>query len=160
MSLKANRNIYLGNARSQSGSALVIAVFIMVVVLGFGVTMSNILVSSSESVAYEVLGTRAYLAANSGAQQQLNILFQPGREQQLCNGNGIASVGADLAEQAPEDRNDTISNVALLNCRVSEVSCINFKDQGITYYRIESTGKCTISGGEEVSRTVRVEARS
>lgn len=149
----------LNNRRKQAGSALVIAIFVLVVVLGFGLTLANIVVSSSEAVAYEILGTRAFLAANSGAQQRLNQIFTPGQTNQLCDGNPNPTT-ANFAEQPVVTTVNTINSAALLGCRVQRVACTNFKQDGVVFYRIESTGECDASGGEVVSRTVVVEARN
>lgn len=149
----------LMNHRKQSGSALIIAIFVLVVVLGFGLTLANIVVSSSEAVAYEILGTRAFLAANSGAQQRLNQIFTPGQANLLCDGNPNPAT-PDFAEQPVDERVNTINSAALLECRVQRVACTNFKQDGVVFYRIESTGQCDASGGEVITRTVVVEARN
>ncbi|SNY58305.1 MSHA biogenesis protein MshP [Arsukibacterium tuosuense] len=60
---------------SQQGSALVVAVFIIVVMLAIVLALSRILLSSSDSVVYEVQGTRALFAAQSGMELALTELF-------------------------------------------------------------------------------------
>lgn len=59
----------------QQGSALVVAVFIIVVMLAIVLALSRILLSSSDSVVYEVQGTRALFAAQSGMELALTELF-------------------------------------------------------------------------------------
>ena len=59
----------------QHGSALVVAVFIIVVMLAIVLALSRILLSSSDSVVYEVQGTRALFAAQSGMELALTELF-------------------------------------------------------------------------------------
>tara|TARA_R110002126_G_scaffold144276_22_gene290373 strand:- start:1262 stop:1678 length:417 start_codon:yes stop_codon:yes gene_type:complete len=59
----------------QTGSALVVAVFIIVVMLAIVLALSRILLSSSDSVVYEVQGTRALFAAQSGMELALTELF-------------------------------------------------------------------------------------
>lgn len=59
----------------QQGSALVVAVFIIVVMLAIVLALSRILLSSSDSVVYEVQGTRALFAAQSGIELALTELF-------------------------------------------------------------------------------------
>ena len=59
----------------QAGSALVVAVFIIVVMLALVLALSRILLSSSDSVVYEVQGTRALFAAQSGMELALTELF-------------------------------------------------------------------------------------
>ena len=52
--------------KRQAGSALVVAIFIIVVMLALVLSLSRLLLSASESLVYEVQGTRAFLAAQSG----------------------------------------------------------------------------------------------
>jgi MSHA biogenesis protein MshP len=59
----------------QRGSALVVAIFIIVVMLAIVLALSRILLSSSDSVVYEVQGTRAMFAAQSGMELALTELF-------------------------------------------------------------------------------------
>ncbi|MDX1677895.1 type II secretory pathway component [Arsukibacterium sp.] len=59
----------------QQGSALVVAVFVIVVMLALVLALSRILLSSSDSVVYEVQGTRALFAAQSGLELALTELF-------------------------------------------------------------------------------------
>ncbi|MBV2130463.1 pilus assembly PilX N-terminal domain-containing protein [Arsukibacterium indicum] len=61
--------------RYQQGSALVVAVFIIVVMLAIVLALSRILLSSSDSVVYEVQGSRALFAAQSGMELALTELF-------------------------------------------------------------------------------------
>lgn len=52
----------------QQGSMLVIAIFILTAMMLLGLSLSKILMASHNSVSVEVLGTRAFLAAQSGAE--------------------------------------------------------------------------------------------
>lgn len=132
----------------QRGSSLVIAIFIIVVLSALGAALVNMLDSSQESVAYEVLGTRAYTAAQSGLQWQLAEIFPLSSNGMSCKSQ------ADINSTAP-----TFLNVkGLAQCNVS-VTCTDFERESIRYYSITSTGECTIDG-EVTSRTVAVEARS
>jgi len=130
----------------QRGSAIVIAIFVIMVMALLGVALVKILSSSAESVAYEVIGTRAYATAQTGAQWQLLEVFPHDRNTATaCKNNIIAP---------------NLSNVeGLANCRAT-VSC---NDDGVfdgkTYYVITSVGQCAI-GGVITSRTVEIEARS
>ena len=59
----------------QRGSMLVIAIFTMVVLLLSPVSLQRMLVSSQQSIVYEVYGARAYNAAQSGIDHHLTLLF-------------------------------------------------------------------------------------
>ena len=133
------------------GSALILAVFIMVVVMLLGATLVKVFQSSSEAIAQEVLGTRALAAANSAMQAQLQQLFP------LNNAVGIC----------PNNTHYDFSTIDGLQTCQADVSCDNYVvNQGINYYRLISTGTCgtgtmTATNDDVVlsSRTVQVEAR-
>ena len=132
----------------QAGRALVIAIFVIIVLSVLGATLVKMLESSQESVAYEVLGTRAYTAALSGLQWQLAEVFPL---------NSPAIVCADIVNSPPPPSfNNTLG---LAQCKVS-VSCSDFdRENGIRYYTITATGTCAI-GSESTSRKIAVKARS
>lgn len=73
------------NAQQHRGSALVVAIFVIVVIFGLLLAMSRILTSSSDSVVYEVLGTRALLAAQSGLELAATQLFPLEQETADCS---------------------------------------------------------------------------
>ena len=132
----------------QQGSALVIAIFIIVVMSLLGAALVNMMKSSQEGVAYEVLGTRAYTAAQSGVQWQLSEVFPLDSDAIACKNQ------TDINNNTP-----TFANVqGLSQCRVS-VSCTDFERDNIRYYIVKSTGECTLDA-EVTSRTVVVDARS
>ena len=135
-------------ANKQKGSALVIAIFIIIVLSALGAALVNMLDSSQEGTAFEVLGTRAYTAAQSGLQWQLSEVFP-------LNGSAIACKSqADINSRTPNFSNTQ----GLAQCNVN-VTCSNFELDDIRYYSIVSIGQCSIDG-EVTSRKLAVEARS
>ena len=149
---------------NQRGSSLVLALFIIVVMSLLGAAMLRMMSTSSETIAYEVVGTRAYQAANIGLQQGLTQIF-PLHVGLIVDPNhcdGIATTATANGDRPLENWANITSfnNVAgLMNCRAVNITCDDIKIEGVTYYRIESTGQCDI-GSEITSRTVAVEARS
>ncbi|MBA6348451.1 MULTISPECIES: type II secretory pathway component [unclassified Colwellia] len=130
----------------QKGSAIVIAIFVIVVMALLGAGLVKILSSSAESVAYEVIGTRAYAAAQTGAQWQLLEVFPHDTDIRTTCQNIIIE---------PD-----FSNVkGLENCEALVTCNDDGEFDGTTYYIITSTGQCSI-GGVITSRTVKIEARS
>jgi len=105
----------------------------------------KILSSSAESVAYEVIGTRAYAAAQTGVQWQLLEIFPHDTSTRTACKNSIIE---------PD-----FSNVEGLASCQAIVSCNDGEFDGTTYYIITSVGQCSV-GGVITSRTVEVEARS
>ncbi|MCC5826039.1 type II secretory pathway component [Alkalimonas sp.] len=119
------------NPRQHQGSALVVAIFVIVVIFGLLLAMSRILLSSSESVVYEVLGTRALLAAQSGLELAATQLFPLEQETASC-----AAVSAQFI----------LTGHGLSNCRVrlscsASVSLDTGTSQG-QLFLLQSSGEC------------------
>lgn len=152
MTIYLNAIVHKNSQKKQRGSALMLALFVIIVILLLGVTLVEILSTGSEAVSQEVLGTRALTAANSGMQAQLQILFP------LDNVSGIC----------PASTPYSFPNVEGLSQCTAVVSCGDYATvDGVTYYRLESTGNCgtgvmALDSKSIVlsSRTVIVEARS
>lgn len=144
------RSKRMQSQKHNRGSALVIAIFVIVVMSLLGMALVKMMDSSQQNVAFEVLGTRAYSAAQSGAQWQLAQLFPVGLNSP--SSNTCASVS-----QVPP----ALSNTAgLQGCYiVSPISCEDFLHDGVRYYTVTSVGQCDIAG-EVTSRIIEVEARS
>ena len=137
----------------QRGSAIVLALFILVVLALLAISLIRMLADSSRSVATEVYGARAFLAAQSGLDLALVSLFP------LANGEGVGcgSVPAN-------DGGRFAAQNGLVNCSVT-IQCNSVvapAPDGQTYYRLTSEGVCQAGTGEEaidVARTLEVEAR-
>ena len=147
--LKVTRKIKFGQKKDrQSGSALVIAIFVIIVLSLLGAALVKILDSSQESVAFEVLGTRAYNAAQTGIQWQLAQIFPFDSVSQACS--AISFTPPDISD---------ISGFEGCEIKLTVDSCADFLHDGTRYYTVMSTGQCNI-GAETTSRTLEVEARS
>ncbi len=142
------------------GSALILAVFVMVVIMLLGTTMVELMSTSSEAVAQEVLGTRALAAANSGMQGQLQKLFPL---------NAAPPTFTCPAPPAtPFTANYNFSTITGLYQCSAVVTCSNYiTHNSVKYYRLKSIGTCgsgtlTVNSAAIVlsSRSVQVEARS
>ncbi|MBL0709859.1 MAG: hemophore-related protein [Colwellia sp.] len=149
------------NIHLQKGSALMLALFIIVVLTLLGGALMKVLTSSSEAIAQEVIGTRAYMAANSAIQAELAKLFPLNSAASTCNANFSNDITYDFST------NDKDVD-GLYHCK-AETSCTHYATHPTlgSFYRITSTGTCG-SGilGEDSknvvisSRTLQVEARS
>lgn len=141
--------------KQQQGSALVIAIFVIVVLLGLLLALTRILTSSSESVVYEVLGTRALLAAQSGLELASTQLFP--LEQPVAN---CSVVNTEF----------TFTGAGLSNCR-ARLDCVASTPIEVDgaeriIFQLSSTGECRSgsqwslpcqSDEQCTSRTVQVE---
>ena len=117
----------------------------------------KIISTSSETVSQEVLGTRAYMAANSAMQAQLQKLF-PLNTAGVCNGEFY-----DLQTALNQDIPGLYSCSASTTCELYFTDTTNI----VNYYRLTSTGKCgsgvmdaNSTAVVKSSRTIQVEARS
>ncbi|GGW48586.1 PilX N-terminal domain-containing pilus assembly protein [Alishewanella tabrizica] len=130
-------------ARQQRGSALVIAIFIIVVMLALVVSLSRLLLSSSESLVYEVQGTRAFFAAQSGLELALTEVF-PRAGSSVCNNNVF-----------------TFDDPGLRGCEV-RISCqqqtLPANSVANNMYQLTSLGRCE-ADGFITSRTISMEVR-
>ena len=132
----------------QKGSALVIAIFVIIVISLLGLALVKMLDSSQENLAFEVLGTRAYNAAQSGIQWQLAQIFPLDGSTQLCS--AISNSPPDIS---------AISGFEGCEIKLAVDSCVDFIHDSTRYYTIISTGQCDI-GSEITSRTIEIEAKS
>jgi MSHA biogenesis protein MshP len=135
--------------KKQKGSALVIAIFIIVVMTLLGSALVKIISSNAETIAYEVIGIRAFQAAQTGAQRKMSELFplKPNAGN-VCDNNPVTY--------------SFITIKGLENCEAVKVKCSNdtvAPVNGISYYTITSTGQCTVAG-ISTSRKIEISARS
>ena len=152
-------SIYLQTKLHRSnGSALILSLFIIIVLSLLGVALTRILSTGSETVAQEVIGTRALMAANSAMQAQLQQLF-PLNSTATCPKSPLTLNG--LYNFSAID--------GLSHCQVKTSCSLYFThtETGVNYYRLTSTSQCgsgniSVDGSQSVlsSRSIQVEARS
>jgi MSHA biogenesis protein MshP len=145
-------------ATKQQGSALMLSLFVIIVLTLLGSALMRVLSTSSETIAQEVIGTRALMAANSAMQAELVVLFPLNSTTNVCN----SANSYDLQYSG--------SDVEGLNHCEAATTCDNyFTDtvNSVEYFRLTSTGKCGSGFMEsnskaivKSSRSIQVEARS
>lgn len=133
---------------TQKGSSLVLAIFILVVMSLLGAALLRMMATNEETYAYEVLGTRAYNAAQTGAQQKLQQLFP--LDNGINQGLAVGQCGNTLLPLETID--------GLNDCSASVV-CRSVQHETSFYFTVTSTGQCEING-EVTSRVVEVQAKS
>lgn len=129
-------------AIKQTGSALVVVIFIITVMAMMAAAMIKINASQAVTTTQEILGTRAWFAAHSGIEISLNKLFPIGDPKQMLT-------CAVISKQIPL--------VDFDGCEV-RVECDEFAgDSAETTRRIQlrSTGHCG-SGQYQVKRQQQV----
>lgn len=140
----------------QEGSALVIDIFVITVMFLMATALLNVLEDADEQVNIEVWGTRAFAAANSGADRALAELLPLDNTAAVCtNVTSLWNIGLE---------NPTL--VGFHQCSIVLTCDDSNTIGGVTLYRISSTatcqtGNCTVNDGNclRVSRQVEVEAR-
>ncbi|MCD9464364.1 hypothetical protein [Photobacterium phosphoreum] len=128
--------------RSQTGSALVVAIFIITVMAMMAAAMIKINASQAVTTTQEILGTRAWFAAHSGIEISLNKLFPIGDPNQMLACEAVAA---------------EIPLVDFKGCRVT-VECAEFSGNSTETTRriqLRSTGRCG-SGQYQVARQQQV----
>ena len=143
---------------TQQGSALMLALFAIIVLTLLGATLVKVLSTTSESIAQEVIGTRALMAANSAMQAELSLVFPLNSAAPVCNLTNSYTL---------QDSGNDIEG--LYHCTANTTCNVYHTDSQslLTYYRLTSTGQC---GSAQVTaeakdtirsvRTIQVEART
>ncbi|NIV36491.1 MAG: hypothetical protein GWN58_45770 [Anaerolineae bacterium] len=126
-----------GRRSHQSGAGLVMAIFLITVMALIVTTMAQLQQTTGEAEALDIQSTRAYYAAESGAQLAMTL-------QEEGEGCGFGSRTFD-----------GFSN-GLRDCK-ADVRCTDLNSQE-KVFRIQSHGQCG-SGADLASRTVEVLAR-
>tara|TARA_R110001583_G_scaffold25237_3_gene91495 strand:- start:66 stop:464 length:399 start_codon:yes stop_codon:yes gene_type:complete len=129
--------MYLKNSLSkQSGIGLPVALFIITIMSLIAVAVNQISETSNQSYSQNLLSTRAFYAAESGAQlrAQSALFSQP------CSCGGSEDVEYDFT-------------VIGLNQCSALTTCTSFVANGDTFCTIRSMGRCDNSNAE---RTVEV----
>ena len=125
----------------QRGFSLAIAIFIIVIMALLGAAMVSIMQRSQQSVSTAVLSTRAFFAAQSGAQQALATLF---------------SLDGSAASCLATYPTINYTSSGLAGCSAL-ATCSSEVIGSKTYYTLNSTGSCGHSGDRAVRQVeVRV----
>ncbi|MCM2678591.1 hypothetical protein [Echinimonas agarilytica] len=136
---------YSNNLNRQKGVGLVIALFTIIVMSLLAMSLIRLLSDAGRSVAVEVYGTRALLAAQSGAELAMVKVFP------LSNGAGEACFSDETVSFANAQ--------GLKNCTVS-ISCSQVSQDSVSYYTLQAVGACSAGADSiAVERAIEIEAR-
>ncbi|MDO6686854.1 MULTISPECIES: hypothetical protein [unclassified Agarivorans] len=138
----------VSHTAKQQGSALVIAIFVIVVMALISAALTVMLQDTSRNAAWDVLGTRAELAAYSGLEQSLSELF-PLNTPNTTPGN--------CSDVTP---NPTLNGQAFGSCSVA-VTCQknDIAQLNARFFDLQATASCG-SGEVLVQRSQQIQARS
>ncbi|WP_051303205.1 hypothetical protein [Psychromonas aquimarina] len=120
----------IANLKKQSGSAIVVAVFVILVISLLGASLVSLQRDSAEGAGYEVYAARAYLSAYSASETALVQLFP-------LNASTESSCAAVTTPTLPGD------NAGFHGCTVN-VTCTSTPASAgfATRYRVISTATC------------------
>ena len=124
---------------SQTGSALVVAIFIITVMSMMAAAMIKINGSQAVTTTQEILGTRAWFAAHSGIEISLNKLFPIGDPLQMLTCKDIPT---------------QISLVDFNGCSVT-IECKQHSVEPMRRIQLRSIGRCG-NGQYQVARQQQV----
>ncbi|MCG7498535.1 MSHA biogenesis protein MshP [Vibrio sp. Of7-15] len=158
MSLKCRERSPLflvhSSPKRQQGSLIIVVVFVIVVMSLLASSLMRMEWSNQDAVTKEILGTKAWFAAHSGAEWGLNQLFPIGDpavqpDVGVCSGMSAQSAAASM--------------IASINgCQGLVVECTLYQvSQGvdtINHFRVSSSAVCG-SNRHEVRRAQEVWAR-
>ncbi|PMN93068.1 MSHA biogenesis protein MshP [Enterovibrio norvegicus] len=119
--------------RHQKGSMLIVSVFTITALAALGAALMQINWSQSDTTTREVLGTRAWFAANSGTEMAMTKLFPL---QESVDDVRVADCAGITAEEPI-----SFSVSGLKGCSVS-VTCEVIGENELAQYHIESKGEC------------------
>lgn len=146
--------------KKQSGSALILAVFIIIVISLLGASLVSLQRDSAESTSYEVYAARAYLAAYSASEIALVDLFPLGEtevsdENCTVSGEDENTIRVDLPDERESD-----GTIGFHGCSASYTcETISAASSTTVRYSVTSTAICKNS---EINtrRQITVEATS
>lgn len=144
------RNQSYYRLKKQTGSALIMAVFIIIVISLLAASLVSLQRNAAESTSYEVYAARAYMAAYSTSEIALMKLFPLGSSAALATNCSETALTVTL----PDDT----ETVGFHGCS-AQYSCSIISAATVTRYQITSTATCA---NNEITtrRQIIVEATS
>nr|VVV05108.1 hypothetical protein AW0309160_02528 [Aliivibrio wodanis] len=139
------------NRRKQKGNLLIMSIVVLVAVGYLSLNLLNVETSNHDAVSKEVLGTRAWFLAHSGAEWGLVQLFPLGQsnaETTICNSTPHSPLNMITA-------NSGCNSAPSVICDEIEVI---YHGEAIRYFQITSTATCG-SGINQVTRVQEVWAK-
>ncbi len=140
----------LKSIKQQQGISLLMMVMFVVLISLVSAALVKLTSTANVTIGNEVISTRSFFAAESGAQNAMALLFPL---------NGTLVTTCSTVNNALNSPSITLTANGLGSCSVSVICNGPANINGRYYYEIESTGQC--GSGESVAiRTIRVSART
>lgn len=136
--------------KQQRGISLLMMVFFIVLIAVISAALVKITATANITIGNEVISTRSFFAAETGAQNAMALLFPL---------NGTVVTTCSTVNNALNSPSITLTANGLGSCSVSVICNGPANINGRYYYEIESTGQC--GSGESIAvRTIRISART
>ncbi|SON50675.1 MSHA biogenesis protein MshP [Vibrio tapetis] len=143
----------MSRKRNQSGSVLIIAVFVIVVMGMLGLTLTRLEWSNQDTLTREVIGTQAWFVANSGSEWGLTHLFP------LNEVSSAISASCTNLESKSSGATSTILANTENRCTSLVIRCTQVgSGADLTFYKVVSKAVCG-TNDFEVQREQEVWAR-
>ena len=124
-------SIGVSKRKKQSGSAIIVAIFVVIIISLLGASLVSLQQNSAKGASFEVYAARAYLAAHSGSEIALTQLFPLS-----VGASSAVSSCVNVVEEPALPANDA----GFHNCSV-KISCDLLESR----YKIVSTAVCETS---------------
>lgn len=135
---------------SQRGISLLMMIVFVVLIAIISAALVKLTATANVSIGYEVISTRSFLAAETGAQNAMALLFPL---------NGTVVTTCTTVNNALNSPSITLLAAGLGSCSVSVLCSGPANINGRYFYELQSTGQCS-SGQSVAFRTIRVAART
>ncbi len=150
---------YLMSRRnSQSGSVLIVAVFVIVVMGMLGLTLTRLEWSNQDTLTREVLGTQAWFVSNSGSEWGLTHLYPLDQSASISNIQARCTEFASYSSAMSVSAASAIIQTTNDRCSTLAIKCAEIGSGDLTFFKITSKAVC---GNQqyEVQREQEVWAR-
>lgn len=134
----------------QRGISLLMMIFFVVLIALISAALVKLTATASVSIGNEAISTRSFLAAESGAQNAMALLFP-------LDGTVITSCTA--VNSVLNNPSINLTAAGLADCTVSVLCLGPVNISARYYYQLQSTGQCG-SGESIAERTVQISART
>ena len=139
---KNSKTIQFPNQQKQQGISLALLLFVIIIISLLAAALVRLNAQSNLSNAQQVISTRAFFAAESGAQLQAMRIFPV---------NGGAAVCANQNYNFVTDG---------INGCTANTTCLANNVNGQDYYQVTSAGQCNAGQPLQATRTIEIRLKN
>ena len=144
------------HSKNQQGSLYVVVVFILVVMGFLATTLTRIQWSNNDAHAKDVLGTQAWLLAQSVNEEMLTV-FYPLDSTNSAVASNCPNIGSTINSSLVDSERDFTGSK--MSCRLENLACNPVGElDGMNYFKLLARVQCG-SGKSQVERTEEIWVR-